>query len=346
MAVYGFFCFSLLEKFVTHASRRRFLAQTAQQAAVLAVASGAGWRWSWAADKPIRILVGFPPGGGTDVIARLLQEPLSQRLGRTVIIENKPGAGGQIAAQLLKTSPADGSTLFLTHDHTISILPQVVRHAGFVPGLDFEPMGGFASFVNTFAVSALHPAKTFEEYLAWVRKDAGGRSAVGIPAPASTPEFLVKQLASRYQLDLISAPYKGSAPMIADLLGRQIEAGIGSVQDFVHYHKQGKLRVLAVLGGKRQPLLPEVPTFSELGMQGLEDMPYYGIYAPKGVPARFTQRFAQALAESVQEPAIRQQLEEIGLVVEPMTPQQLHQREQAYTGVWQRIIQSSGFQPQ
>lgn len=331
---------------MTHASRRRFLTQTARHAAVLAAASGAGWRWSWASEKPIRLLVGFPPGGGTDVIARLLQEPLSQRLGRTVMIENKPGAGGQIAAQLLKTSPADGSTLFLTHDHTISILPQVVRHAGFDPVKDFAPMGGFASFVNTFAVSALHPAQTFQEYVQWVRKEAGGRSAVGIPAPASTPEFLVKQLANRYQLDVISAPYKGSAPMIADMLGRQIEAGIGSVQDFVHYHKEGKLRVLAVLGGKRQPLLPEVPAFSELGMKGLEDMPYYGIYAPKGVPARFTQRFAQALSDSVQEPVIRKQLEEIGLVVDPMTPAQLHQREQAYTAVWRRIIQDSGFQPQ
>ena len=331
---------------MTHASRRRFLTQTAHNAAVLAVASGAGWRWSWASEKPIRLLVGFPPGGGTDVIARLLQEPLSQRLGRTVMIENKPGAGGQIAAQLLKSSLADGSTLFLTHDHTISILPQVVRHAGFDPVKDFAPMGGFASFVNTFAVSALHPAQTFQEYVQWVRKEAGGRSAVGIPAPASTPEFLVKQLANRYQLDVISAPYKGSAPMIADMLGRQIEAGIGSVQDFVHYHKEGKLRVLAVLGGKRQPLLPEVPTFSELGMKGLEDMPYYGIYAPKGVPAHFTQRFAQALSDSVQEPAIRKQLEEIGLVVDPMTPAQLHQREQAYTAVWRRIIQDSGFQPQ
>lgn len=331
---------------MTHASRRRFLTQTAHNAAVLAAASGAGWRWSWASEKPIRLLVGFPPGGGTDVIARLLQEPLSQRLGRTVMIENKPGAGGQIAAQLLKSSLADGSTLFLTHDHTISILPQVVRHAGFDPVKDFAPMGGFASFVNTFAVSALHPAQTFQEYVQWVRKEAGGRSAVGIPAPASTPEFLVKQLASRYQLDVISAPYKGSAPMIADMLGRQIEAGIGSVQDFVHYHKEGKLRVLAVLGGKRQPLLPEVPTFSELGMKGLEDMPYYGIYAPKGVPAHFTQRFAQALSDSVQEPAIRKQLEEIGLVVDPMTPAQLHQREQAYTAVWRRIIQDSGFQPQ
>lgn len=346
MAVYGFFFFSLPEQFVTYPSRRRFLAQTATQAAVLAGASAGGWGWSWAAERPIRILVGFPPGGGTDVIARLLQEPLSQRLGRTVIIENKPGAGGQIAAQQLKAAPADGSTLFLTHDHTISILPQVVRHAGFVPAQDFEPVGGFASFVNTFAVSALHPAKTFAEYLQWVRQDAGGRSAVGIPAPASTPEFLVKQLASRYQLDVIAAPYKGSGPMIGDMLGRQIEAGIGSVQDFVNYHKSGKLRVLAVLGGQRQPLLPEVPTFSELGLPGLEDMPYYGIYAPQGVPAAFTQRFAQALAQSVQEPGIRQQLQDIGLVVQAMTPAQLHQREQAYTAVWKRIIEDSGFTPQ
>ena len=331
---------------MNHPSRRRFLAQTASQAAVLAGASVGGWGAVWASERPIRILVGFPPGGGTDVIARLLQEPLSQRLGRTVIIENKPGAGGQIAAQQLKASAADGTTLFLTHDHTISILPQVVRHAGFDPAQDFEPMGGFASFVNTFAVSALHPAQTFEAYLQWVREQAQGRSAVGIPAPASTPEFLVKQLAQRYQLDLISAPYKGSGPMIGDMLGRQIEAGIGSVQDFVNYHREGKLRVLAVLGGQRQPLLPEVPTFSELGMQGLEDEPYYGIYAPKGVPAAFTQKFAQALADSVQSPAIRQQLQAIGLVVEPMTPAQLAVREGTYTRAWQRIIRDSGFSPQ
>ena len=346
MAVYGFFFISLPELFVTYPSRRRFLAQTAAQTAVLATASVAGWRWSWASQRPIRILVGFPPGGGTDVIARLLQEPLSQRMGRPVIIENKPGAGGQIAAQQLKAAPADGSTLFLTHDHSISILPQVVRHAGFDPVKDFEPMGGFASFVNAFAVPGGHPAATFQDYLEWVREDAAGRGAVGIPAPASTPEFLVKELAQRYQLDLLSVPYKGSAPVIADLMGRQIEAGIASALDFLNYHQEGKLRILAVLGGQRQPLLPEVPTFAELGLPGLEDMPYYGIYAPKGVPAAFTQRFAQALADSVRQPQIHAQLQALGLVVEPMTPAQLHQRERAYTAVWQRIIAQSGFQPQ
>lgn len=329
-----------------HSPRRRFLALTASHAALLATAGAAGWRSAWAAARPIRILVGFPPGGGSDVIARLLQEPLSKRLGVPVIIENKPGAGGQIAAQQLKAAHADGTTLFLTHDHTISILPQVVKHAGFDPAKDFEPMGGFASFVNAFAVPGNHPAKTFQEYLASVRQEGQGRSAVGIPAPASTPEFLVKQLATRYQLDLVAAPYKGSAPMIGDMLGRQIEGGVGSVQDFLNYHKEGKLRVLAVLGGHRQPQLPEVPTFSELGLKGLEDMPYYGIYAPKGVPAAFTQRFSQALAESVREPEIHKQLEALGLVVESMSPRQLHQRETAYTQVWQRIIRDSGFQPQ
>ena len=331
---------------MTQDSRRRFLVQTAKQAAVLATAGMAGWRGSWASEKPIRILVGFPAGGGSDVIARLLQEPLSKRLGRTILIENRPGAGGQIAAQQLKAAPADGSTLFLTHDHSISILPQVVRHAGFDPDVDFEPVGGFASFVNTFAVSGLHPAKTFDAYLDWVRKASKGSSVVGIPAPASTPEFLVKQLAQRYQLDLISAPYKGSAPMISDMLGRQIEAGIGSVLDFLNYHKEGKVRVLAVMGGKRQPLLPEVPTFAELGFKGLEDMPYYGIYAPKGVPAEFTQRFSQALLESIEEPQIRSQLQDLGLVVDPMTPSQLQARELAYRNVWKRIITESGFKPQ
>ena len=331
---------------MSYSSRRRFLAQTAVQASVLATASVAGARWSWAYEKPIRILVGFPPGGGTDVIARLLQEPLSQRLGRTVIIENKPGAGGQIAAQQLKSAVADGSTLFLTHDHSISILPQVVRHAGFDPAKDFEPVGGFASFVNTFAVPVQHPAQSFVEYLEWVRNEKQWRGAVGIPAPASTPEFLVKQLADRYGLDLIPVPYKGSAPMIGDMLGRQIEAGIGSVQDFVNYHHEGKLRVLAVMGGQRQPLLPEVPTLAELGFKGLEDEPYYGIYAPKGVSTQFVKKFSRALSESVMEPSIRQQLETIGLVVQPMTPAQLQQREQAYTSIWRRIIQESGFQPQ
>ena len=296
--------------------------------------------------RGIRLLVGFPPGGGTDAIARLLAEKLQDPLGEPVIVDNRPGAGGQIAAQVLKSAPADGRTLFLTHDHTISILPQVVAKPGFDPDRDFVPAGGFATFVNCFAVSAAAPARTFAEYVQWVERQGHGRSAVGIPAPASTPEFLVQSIARRFELDLLAAPYRGSAPMIADMLGNQIPAGIGSVQDFLENHKAGKLRVLAVLGGRRQSLLPDAPTFGELGLKGFEDTPYYGIYAPRGTPGAFLSRFSKALAQVVAMPDVRAQLAGLGLDVEFMTPAQLHSRERAYSAAWKRIIKDSGFMPQ
>lgn len=322
-------------------SRRRVLELS------LAVSAAGHAPWSLAqSHKTIRLLVGFPPGGGTDAIARLLAEKLKDQLGETVIVENRPGAGGQIAAQALKAAPADGSTLFITHDHTISILPQVVKQPGFDPDRDFTPAGGLATFVNCLAVSAATPAKSVAEYVAWVKQQGHGKSAVGIPAPASTPEFLVQLLGKRYQLDLVAAPYRGSAPMIADMLGNQIPAGIGSVQDFLENHKAGKLRVIAVLGGKRQPALPDVPTFAELGMKGFEDTPYYGIYAPAGTPSIFIERFAQALSKVLAMPDVREQLTAMGINVETMSPQQLGTREHAYTQVWKKIIRESGFQPQ
>ena len=190
---------------------------------------------SWGA-SPIRLLVGFPPGGGTDAIARLLADKLKDRLGAPVVVENRPGAGGQIAARALKAAPADGTTLFLTHDHTISILPQVVKNPGFAPDEDFVPVAGIASFVNGFALAGGTPARSFTGYVEWLRKQHGGKGAVGIPAPASTPEFLVQLLARRYQLDLVAAPYRGGAPLLADMMGNQIAAGIGSVQDFIEHH--------------------------------------------------------------------------------------------------------------
>jgi tripartite-type tricarboxylate transporter receptor subunit TctC len=168
--------------------------------------------------RSLRILVGFPAGGGTDAIARLLGEALKAELGATVVVENRAGAGGQLAAQALKAAAPDGNTVFVSHDHTISILPLVSKSPGFDPARDFVPMGGFASFVNAFAVSPGTPARTMDEYVAWVRGPGAGKGSVGVPAPASTPEFLVKVLGERYKLDLVPVPYRGSAPMMGDML--------------------------------------------------------------------------------------------------------------------------------
>ena len=293
-----------------------------------------------------RLLVGFPAGGGTDAIARTLAEKLKDELGQPVVVENRAGAGGQIAAQALKAAAPDGHTLFLTHDHTISILPQVTKNPGFDPSKDFVPVAGFATFVNAFAVSGGTPAKSVNEYVAWVKGAGGGKGSVGVPAPASTPEFLVKLIGEKYALDLVAAPYRGSAPMMADMLGNQIAAGVGSVPDFIENHKAGKIRVVGVLGSKRQAAMPDVPTFAELGLAGFEDEPYYGLFAPAGTPQPVIDRFSAALAKVLALPDVRDRLTSMGLTVAHMSPQQLGARERAYTATWTRLIQKLGVQPQ
>ncbi|MEI6734156.1 MAG: Bug family tripartite tricarboxylate transporter substrate binding protein [Comamonadaceae bacterium] len=294
----------------------------------------------------IKLLVGFPPGGGTDAIARTLADKLKDQLGTTVIVENRAGAGGQIAAQVLKTAAPDGTTFFLSHDHTISILPLVVKNPGFDPARDFVSVVGFATFVNALAVSGGTPAKSMNEYVAWIRKEGAGKGSVGVPAPASVPEFLVKLIGQKYAIDLQAAPYRGSAPMMADMLGNQINAGVASIPDFIENHRAGKVRVVAVLGGARQAALPDVPTFAELGLAGFEDIPYYGIFAPAGTSKAVIDRFADAVAKVIAMPDVHERLTAMGLTVGYMSPQQLASREHAYAQTWARIIKASGFQAQ
>ena len=293
--------------------------------------------------QSVKLLVGFPPGGGTDAIARVLAEKLHDQLGTTVIVENRAGAGGQLAAQALKAAAPDGTTLFLSHDHTISILPQVVKNPGFDPAKDFTAVAGFATFVNAFAASGGTPTKSVNEYVAWIKAQGGGKGTVGVPAPASVPEFLVRLIGQKYGLDLQAAPYRGSAPMMADMLGNQINAGVASIPDFIENHKAGKVRILAVLGGARQAALPDVPTFAELGLAGFEDVPYYGLFAPAGTPKAAIDRIADAVSKVVALPEVRERLAAMGLTVGYMSPQQLTSREQAYTQTWARIIKASGF---
>lgn len=316
------------------------LTRRAALAASLALAAGFAH-----AQATTRILVGFPPGGGSDAIARILAEKLPAELGHPVVVENKPGAGGQLAAQALKAAAPDGGTVFLSHDHSVTILPMTMKAPGFEPAKDFVPVAGFATFVNAIALSGGTPAKDFKAWIDGV-KAAGGKSTVGIPAPASTPQFAVQMIARHHGLDLVAAPYRGSAPMMGDMLGNQIPAGVGSVPDFIENHKAGKLRVVAVMGTQRQAALPDVPTFAELGIKGFEEVPYYGIFAPAGTPAATLERMAQAVQKVIAMPDVNQKLVGMGLTVGFMSGAELGQREKAYREVWAKIIKDSGYQPQ
>ena len=325
-----------------HINRRRALQWLGAAVGATAVAGTARAQ----SGRTVRILVGFPAGGGTDAIARLLAERMKEELGVNIIVESKPGAGGQLAAQALKAAAPDGNTFFLTHDHTVSILPLVVKSPGFDTAHDFVPVAGFATFANALALSGGTPAKSVADYVAWVKGAGGGKGAVGIPAPASVPEFMVKLLAQKFGLDLVSAPYRGSAPMMGDMLGNQIAAGVASVPDFIENHRAGKLRVVAVMGAARQPTLPDVPTLAEVGLAGFEELPFYGIFAPAGTPKAVLDPFAAALAKVVAVPEVKERLTAMGLAVGFQSQAQFTERERAYTATWSRIIKASGFQPQ
>ena len=322
--------------------RRSFLIGSLRAALALGAVASLGLAQ---AQTTTRLLVGFPAGGGTDAIARILAERLQSDLGAPVVVENKAGAGGQLAAQALKAATPDGHTLFLSHDHSVSILPLTMKTPGFDPAKDFTPVAGFATFVNAVALSGGTPARDFKTWVDSV-KSAGGKSTMGIPAPASTPQFAVQVIGRQFGLDLVAAPYRGSAPMMADMLGNTIPAGVGSVPDFIENHKAGKLRVAAVMGTQRQASLPEVPTFTEVGIKGFEEVPYYGIFAPAGTPKATLDRLAAAVQKAIAQPDVKDKLTAMGLTVGFMSGAELGKREVAYREVWAKIIKDSGYQPQ
>ena len=297
-------------------------------------------------NAPIRLLVGFPPGAGSDAVARTLAAKLGDELGANIVVENRAGAGGQIAAIALKTAAPDGHTLFITHDHTIAILPQVIKNPGFDPAADFTPVAGIATFANVLAISGGTPAETLPDYIEWVKRAHGGKDTIGVPAPGSIPVFLVQLIGQKYGIDVQAAPYRGSAPMISDMLGRQINAGIASVPDFIQYQKEGKMHIVAAIGARRDPLLPKVPTFTELGMENLRDYPWFGFFAPTGTPQPFIDKFGAALQKVLAMPDVRQQLTDLGLNVAYEPQAKFSARVRDYTRTWEKIIRDSGFQPQ
>jgi tripartite-type tricarboxylate transporter receptor subunit TctC len=236
-------------------------------------------------------------------------------------------------------------TVMLSHDHTVSIIPLTIRSPGFDSAKDFVAVAGLGTFVNALALSGRAGVGSFNDYLASVRT-AGGKGSVGVPAPASLPEFSVKALADRFKLDLVPVPYRGSAPMIGDMLGGQITAGTGSIPDFIEHHKTGRLKVVAVMGSQRDKTMPEVPTFAELGVKGFEEVPYYGLFAPAGTPRAALDKWSQALAKVLARADVQERLTAMGITVGHMGGEQLAQRERSYAQAWAQVIKASGFVPQ
>lgn len=294
----------------------------------------------------IRVLVGFPPGGATDVVARAILDKLGKAMGGQVfIVENRPGAGGQIAAQLLKAAPADGSTIMLSIDHTQVIIPLTIAAAGYNPVNDFTALAGVATYYNVLAVSASTGVKTMAEFGAWLKahpKEAN----YGIPAPASVPQFIGHIIGKSFGVTMNSVPYKGGAPMVQDLLAGQVPIAIASMTELIEHHRAGKVRILASSGQMRSKIAPEIPTFQELGFSGIDKNPWLAFFGPRGLPADFVEQFDNAMKTVLAQPELQERLAKIGNEVTPAPAREVQQWVADATRHWGQVIRESGFQPQ
>ncbi|WP_019575124.1 tripartite tricarboxylate transporter substrate-binding protein [Curvibacter lanceolatus] len=296
----------------------------------------------------IRILVGFAAGGSSDMIARQLAQGLQQELGQPVVVDNKPGAGGQIAAQLLKAAKPDGQTLYLSNSHTMAMIPLTVLNPGYDAAKDFAPIGLVAVNPDVFVINPSvvgNPKAGLKEFAQWAKGNPD-RGNVGVPAPASAPDFAVGIVAKALDADLRSVPYRGDAPVAQDVMAGQISAGIGSVGAMLQPAKAGKVRIVAVNGTSRLGLLPDVPTYAELGIKGYEEMIYTGLFAPAGLPADLVQRYSTALAKVVKSEAFAEKLSALGISAASSSPAELAARVAHTHKDWTVMVKNAGYKPQ
>ncbi|MGH8845847.1 MAG: Bug family tripartite tricarboxylate transporter substrate binding protein [Polaromonas sp.] len=298
-----------------------------------------------ASKNTVRILVGFPAGGGVDAVARHLADGMSTALGQPVVVENRTGAGGQIAAQALKGAAPDGNTLFLSNDHTVVTIPLTTKNPGFNPAKDFTPIANVANVAFAIAVHPSIKVTKMADLSAWVHQNPG-KANVGVPASASLPEFTVGLLNKALNMDAVAVAYRGGAPMVVDLIGGQVPIGITSVSELLPYQKADKIRVLAVSGQARTPLLPDVPTFTELSIKGLEQSNFLAFFAPAGTPPAVVIRYNELLRTLLASASIQEKVEGLGMQPAHSSPEELSQKLQRTTDNWATVIKQSGFKPQ
>lgn len=328
-------------------NRRHF--SQAFTAALLAPALSSPWSahaQTRAYTGPVRVLVGFPPGGATDVVARAVIDKLGKAMnGQVFVVDNKPGAGGQIAAQLLKAAPADGSTIMLSIDHTQVIIPLTIAAAGYNPVTDFTALAGVASYYNVLAVSAATGVKTMAELGAWVKANPT-KANYGIPAAGSVPQFIGHIIGKSVGVTMNSVPYKGGAPMVQDLLAGQIPIGIASMTELIEYHRAGKVRILASSGQVRSKTAPDIPTFLELGYSGIDKNPWLAFFGPKGLPVEFVDSFDRATKTALTQPDLQERLANMGNEVTAAPAKEVEHWVSDASRDWGKVIRESGFKPQ
>jgi len=268
--------------------------------------------------QPVKIVANFAPGGAADQLARIISAPLHEALGQPVIVENKGGAGGNLGGEFVAKSAHDGYTLLMSSGGMVSINPHIYAKMSFDPAKDLVPVASVARVPFYLVVRADSPIRDFKGLIADLKANPGKRS-FGSPGNGSSPHLAAEMMKGQTGTTAVHIPYRGAAPALADLLGRQIDflfdPGIS-----IQHVKTGKLRMLAVASLKRAPQMPEVPTLDELGLKGFDADAVFGLYAPAGTPPAVIQRVNAEVNRALAISAVRANIETLGNVPEPLTP--------------------------
>lgn len=312
-------------------------------AAMLGISMAAGAQ----TDQPIKILVGFPPGGSTDTVARVLGEKLAVVLKQPVIIDNKPGAGGRLAAQALKSAAPDGQTFMIAPNatplfQTLLYPPATLKYDMLK---DFAPVAMVVSYPLALAVNTETGVKTAKDYVAWVKANPQ-KASFGTAGAGGHTHFSGLQLGKAIGANLQMVPYRGNGPLVTDLLGGQVPAGVMTAGDILPHQSTGKVRIVGVFGGKRSALLPEVPTFREQGIDIDTGDAWTGMWAPAKTPQAQIDRMQNALKHVLEMPEVRDILANKATLNPDFRPAEemdrLQRKELAY---WGPVIKASGFTP-
>jgi tripartite-type tricarboxylate transporter receptor subunit TctC len=310
-------------------------------ALALLSAAGAVNAQTWPA-KPIQMIVPQAPGGTNDIVARLVAADLSQRLGQQVVVENRPGAGGNIGTQAAARANPDGYTLLMTISSSQAINPSLYRSVPFDPVKDFEPIAPVASVPNVLAVNPAFPARTLPELIS-MAKAKPGEYRYASAGNGTLNHLLGEMLNSMAGIQLEHVPYKGVAPALNDVLGNQVPMAFASLPSVLSHIKAGKVRALGVSSAKRSPFAPDIPAIGET-VPGYSGDLWVALFAVKGTPKEVTQKLAQTMQTALADKTLRDKLGAQGAEVMSGTPQQLATMLKGDIDKWAKIVKSSGAQ--
>jgi tripartite-type tricarboxylate transporter receptor subunit TctC len=286
--------------------------------------------------KPITLVVTYPPGGGADAMARLIAPKLGEALGQSVIVDNRPGAGGQIGASFVAKAPADGHTLMLDAS-SFAVNPALYPKLPFDSNKAFRAIGVIAQFPNVVLVNAQFPAKSVAELiaLARARKDAVSYASSG---NGSAQHLAGALFESATKVEMVHVPYKGGGPALNDVIGGQVPLFFGNLASTLQHVQSGKLRALAVTYARRSAMLPDVPTLAESGVQGAEIYEWNALFAPAGTPEPVVQKLSAALQKAIDAPEVKARIAQLGGESQRTTPDTAQQFIRAQMSLWARVI--------